>query len=495
VDDNGSVLLHGRQRWVVLGVILTGTFMNVFDFFTVNVATPSLHHDLGSGPAALELIVGGYGLTYSLGLVTGGRLGDRYGRRRLFFGGMVVFALASAASGTAPTSAALVAARLLQGASASIMMPQVLSIIRVSFATEERRAALAVLGTTIALGQVSGQALGGIILSANIFGLSWRPIFLVNVPVAALAMLLGFRRVPESTSPTRPSLDLPGVFLLTATATLLVLPLVAGRTLHWPLWTWCCLAAVPGGTWALIAWEQRAGRDRQPLVDLGLFRSRDFTVGLLINVSLFATMTSFFFVLGLYLQEGRGDGPLTAGLSFVPLAVGNFTASVCTSRLVARYGRDVLSAGAVLQVVGLIMLVADTTWPSTLGSLLLPAIFVFGLGQGLLVPSIIGVVLARIRSEDSGAAGGVLVMVQQLFGTIGLVVVSICFFAFTGAGHLLGYTRAFRAAVVCDIGLATATLVCSRFLAGRDATRRAQDQDPAALARPATSDLDGAVVT
>src|ERR1700679_1070544 len=142
MNDGAAVYLQGRQRWVVLGVILTGTFMNVFDFFVVNVATVSLHHDLGSGPAALELIVGGYGLTYSLGLVSGGRLGDRYGRRRLFFSGMVVFALASAASGAAPTSAALLFPRLIQGASASIMMPQVLSIIRVSFPTAERRKAL-----------------------------------------------------------------------------------------------------------------------------------------------------------------------------------------------------------------------------------------------------------------------------------------------------------------------------------------------------------------
>jgi MFS family permease len=481
MNDGAAVYLQGRQRWVVLGVILTGTFMNVFDFFVVNVATVSLHHDLGSGPAALELIVGGYGLTYSLGLVSGGRLGDRYGRRRLFFSGMVVFALASAASGAAPTSTDLVIARLIQGASASIMMPQVLSIIRVSFPTAERRKALAVLGTTIALGQVSGQALGGVILSANLFGLSWRPIFLVNVPVATLAIILGWRRVPESTSPARPSLDIPGVALLTVTATLLVLPLVAGRTLHWPLWCWICLALVPGGTWALITCERRAKRHRQPLIDLDLFRSRDFSVGLLFNATLFATFSSFFFVLGLYLQDGRGDSPLSAGLSFVPLAVGNFLASLCTSRLVARYGRDVLSGGAALQILALGLLVAVTTWSASLGFLLIPAVFVFGLGQGLLIPSIIGVVLARIRSEDSGAAGGVLVMVQQLFGTVGLVVVSICFFAFTGAGHLLGYTHAFRAAIICDIGLALATLTCSRFLTGRL---------PAGALRPANAHAD-----
>src|SRR6204780_1043519 len=177
-EDTGT----GRSAVLVLAAVLPGLFMNVFDFFAVNVATPVLHRDLGSGPPALELIVGGYGLPFSLGLVTGGRLGDRYGRRRVFFAGMAAFTLASAASGLAPTSGILVIARLVQGAAAAMMVPQVLSIIRVSFPARERRIALSVYGMTIAAGQVSGQALGGILLSANIGGLGRGPIFLVNVP-------------------------------------------------------------------------------------------------------------------------------------------------------------------------------------------------------------------------------------------------------------------------------------------------------------------------
>src|SRR5580658_3949843 len=200
----------GRGAWLVLAAVLPGMFMNVFDFFAVNVATPVLHRNLGSGPPALELIVGGYGLTFSLGLVTGGRLGDRYGRRRVFFTGMAAFTLASAASGLAPTSDILVIARLAQGAAAAMMVPQGLSIIRVIFPARERRIALGIYRMTIAAGQVSGQALGGILVSADIGGLSWRPIFLVNVPVADLTFLFGFRSVPESRSPTRPGLDLAG---------------------------------------------------------------------------------------------------------------------------------------------------------------------------------------------------------------------------------------------------------------------------------------------
>jgi EmrB/QacA subfamily drug resistance transporter len=451
----------GRGAWLILAAVLPGLFMNVFDFFAVNVATPVLHSDLGSGPAALVLIVGGYGLTFSLGLVTGGRLGDRYGRRRVFFAGMAAFTAASALSGLAPTSDILVVARLLQGAAAAMMVPQVLSIIRVSFPARERRVALGIYGMTIAVGQVSGQALGGILLSADIGGLSWRPIFLVNLPVAALTFLFGFRRVPESVSPTRPSLDLAGVGLLTLAAGLLIIPIVEGGALGWPPWCWLSLAAVPAASAAFVWWERRVRASRQPLVDLGLFRSKDFRRGLFVNVTLYATISSFFFVLGLYLQTGRGESPLVAGLTFVPLAVGNFVASLSSSALVGRYGRSTLTAGAALQIAGLLVLLAASD-PRQPAILILGGATLFGLGQGLLIPPIIGVVLSRIPAADSGAATGVLVTVQQMSGTIGIALVSLGFF--TAAG---GYVAGFRVACVCDVALAAGSLALSRLLAPR----------------------------
>lgn len=448
-------------------------FMNVFDFFAVNVATTVLHRNLGSGPPALELIVGGYGLTFSLGLVAGGRLGDRYGRRRVFFAGMGAFTMASAASGLAPTSTALVVARLFQGAAAALMVPQVLSIIRVSFPARERRIALGLYGMTIAVGQVSGQALGGILLSANIAGLSWRPIFLVNVPVAAATFAFGFRRVPESRSPTRPSLDLAGVGLLTLAAGLLIVPIVQGGSLGWPLWCWLFLAAAPLAG-AAFTWRERRVRTtqppRQPLVDLGLFLSRDFRRGLFVNLTLYATISSFFFLFGLYLQTGRGESPLAAGLTFVPLAVGNFVASLSSSRLVERYGRTTLTAGAALQIAGLLMLLAAAD-PRQPIALVLGGVTLFGLGQGLLIPPIIGVVLSRIPVTDSGAASGVLVTVQQMAGTIGLALVSLAFFAYADAGHADGYVTGFRAACACDLALAVGSLGLSRLLAARSDRR------------------------
>jgi EmrB/QacA subfamily drug resistance transporter len=464
VAASESTATAGRGAWLVLAAVLPGLFMNVFDFFAVNVATPVLHAKLGSGPPALELIVGGYGLTFSLGLVTGGRLGDRYGRRRVFFLGMAAFTLASAASGLAPTSDILIVARLAQGAAAAMMVPQVLSIIRVSFPARERRVALGVYGMTIAAGQVSGQALGGILLSANVLGLSWRPIFLVNVPVAALTFLLGFRRVPESRSPARPGLDLPGVALLTLAAGLLIVPIVEGGALGWPVWCWLFLAAVPAAA-AAFAWREHRVRARSmPLVDLALFRSQDFRRGLFVNVTLFATISSFFFVLGLYLQTGRGDSPLFAGLTFVPLAAGNFAASLSSSGLVGRFGRGTLSAGAVFQAAGLLVLLA-AAGPGQPTVLVLAGVTLFGFGQGLLIPPIIGVVLTRVPVADAGAATGVLVTTQQMSGTIGLALVSLGFFAAAGGGRAAGYVAGFRVACACDLALVLGTFALTRLLA------------------------------
>jgi EmrB/QacA subfamily drug resistance transporter len=438
--------------------------MNTFDFFAVNVATSSLHRDLGSGPPALELIVGGFGLTFALGLVTGGRLGDRYGRRRIFLSGVLLFACASVISGVAPTSGVLIAARLAQGAASSLMVPQVLSIIRVSFPASERRIALACYGMTIAVGQLAGQVLGGIILSSDIAGLTWRPIFFVNAPVAAATVLLTIRVVPESRSPTRPSLDLVGVGLLTLASGLLIIPVVEGGSLGWPLWCWAFLAAVPAAGSLFVWWERRVRPRRQPLVDLGLFRSAEFRRGLFVNVTLYATISSFFFVLGPYLQLGRGDSPLQAGLTFVPLAAGNFVASMSSGVLVARYGRATLTVGAVLQAVGLLVLIAAAD-PRSATAGLVAGVALFGLGQGLLIPPIIGVVLSRVPVTDSGAATGVLITTQQLAGTIGIAVISLAFFAFAGGGQAGDYVTGFWVACACDVVLAIGSLTLSRLLA------------------------------
>ncbi len=447
---------------MALGILLTGAFMNVFDFFVVNVAVPTLHHDLHADPAALELVVGGYGLTYALGLVTGGRLGDRYGRRRMFRVGMVAFALTSLASGLAPTATTLVVFRLAQGLSAAVMMPQVLAMIRVTFDPARRRVALGMYGMTIALGQVSGQILGGLLLSADVAHLGWRPIFLVNVPIAAVGLVLGRRTLVETRAPERPGLDPWGVATLSLAVTLLVVPLLVGRELGWPAWCFALLVAVVPAGGLFVRLERRPRPGVTPLVDLELFATRQFRVGMLLNVSLFATITAFFFLLSLYLQDGRGDSALVAGLSFAPIAAGNLLGSMSSSSLVRRLGVGVLTAGALAQGVGLSLVLVDLHRTHGIDALLFAGLAVFGFGQGLLIPPILGLILARVRSASSGAASGMLVMTQQLSGTIGLVVVTLLFYGALGTATARArYAGAFRFSVVIELGLVACPLLAS----------------------------------
>ena len=238
------------SRWAALPVVLAGTFMVVLDFFIVNVAMPAMQADLHAGTGALEWVVAGYGLTFATLLITAGRLGDQFGRRRLFSVGLALFTLASAACGLAWSPAALVAARLVQGVAAALLSPQVLSIIGVAYTGEDRVRALSVYGIVLGLAAVGGQLVGGVLVQADVAGLGWRSCFLINVPVGLAALALAPRLVPESRAGRSSRIDVAGTVLVTAGLTAIILPLVEGRQHGWPLWTWLSLGAAPSRTGA-----------------------------------------------------------------------------------------------------------------------------------------------------------------------------------------------------------------------------------------------------
>src|SRR5690242_7050103 len=229
------------SRWAALPVVLAGTFMVVLDFFIVNVAMPAMQADLHAGTGALEWVVAGYGLTFATLLITAGRLGDQFGRRRLFSAGLALFTLASAACGLAWSPATLVAARLVQGAAAALLSPQVLSVIGVAYTGPDRVRALSVYGIALGLAAAGGQLVGGVLVQADVAGLGWRSCFLINVPIGVAALALAPRLVPESRAAGAPRLDLTGTLLLTAGLTAIILPLVEGRRHGWPEWTWASL--------------------------------------------------------------------------------------------------------------------------------------------------------------------------------------------------------------------------------------------------------------
>src|SRR5215475_2929468 len=272
------------RRWFMLPVVLLAMFMAGFDIWVVNVAAPSLQRDLHVSDAALQLIVGGYAFMYASGMVTGGRLGDLLGYRRLFMIGVASFALASLLCGLAQSPAELVGARLLQGLTGAAMVPQVLALITATFPARERSRALAWFGVTMGLAFVSGQILGGLLLRSDVFGLGWRAIFLVNVPVGAAALIAAALLVPQARGHRRPRLDPLGAVGVSASVALALVPLTLGHDEGWPAWAWISLAACLPVLAFTLAWERRlTRRGGEPLLDLPLFSDRAFSAGIAVN--------------------------------------------------------------------------------------------------------------------------------------------------------------------------------------------------------------------
>jgi EmrB/QacA subfamily drug resistance transporter len=416
--------------------------MVVLDFFIVNVALPSIQGRLRAGVSAVEWVVAGYALTSAIFVISGARLGDRLGHRQVFALGMALFTLASAGCGAAATPAELVVGRLVQGVGAALLAPAVLSIIGILYTGTDRLRALSAYGTTMGFAAAGGQLIGGALIALDPLGLGWRSCFLINVPVGTLALLLTPALIPDSARSARARLDLRGTALAMATLLALVLPLVEGRQTGWPLWTWLSLAASPVLLAAFLADQRRlAARGGAPLVDFGLFAHRSFSAGLLTQVCFWSGQASFFVVLALYLQEGRGMRPLTAGLAFSVLAGSYSVAAGVAPRLAARLGRRVITRGALVLAAGHAMLLAAVVAIGTHGSLVLlvPGLLAVGAGMGLVLAPLAGTILATLDPARAGAASGMLSTMQNVGNALGVAVTGVIFF---GALHR-GYAHAF----------------------------------------------------
>jgi EmrB/QacA subfamily drug resistance transporter len=425
----------------MLPVILSAMFMAMFDYFVVNVAAPSFQHDLHTSDAGLELIVGGYGFAYAAGLITGGRLGDLLGYKRMFIIGMATFTLASLACGIATSSSLLILARVVQGATAAAMVPQLLALINVVYPVAERPRAMAWFGATIGVGSVAGQVFGGGLLQANLFGWGWRPIFLVNVPIGIIAVALAARWLPAARGASRPKFDPIGAVAIAASIGLALVPMILGRAEGWPLWTWISLIASVPAMALSVRWEARlTKRGGSPMIDLALFRERSFSVGLALSGLMLAMFGGFMLSMTLFLQGGLHMSPVRAGLIFGPLGLAFATSSMFARRVTARHGSRVIAIGASFSTVGLILLgiILATRGDHVGGAELIPSMVLVGTGNGLVLPSLVGSVLAGIRSKNAGAAAGMLVTAQQFGGAAGVTVLGTVFFSALGAHPGLG---------------------------------------------------------
>lgn len=421
-----------RRRWIALAIVMTAAFMDLVDVTIVNIAIPSIQRDEGASVSQIQWITAGYALAFAAGLITGGRLGDIHGRKRLFLLGIGGFTVASALCGFAANPEMLVASRILQGAMAALMVPQVLSIVHATFPAHERGKVFGLFGAIVGLGAVSGPLLGALLTEWNLFGLGWRPIFLINLPVGIAGLILGRRFITESRAPKALRLDLAGVALVVLALLMLLYPLTRGHELDWPLWGHFSMAGSLVVFGALVAYERRkAARDGSPLIELSLFKVKSFAAGIAVQTVFGVALGIFFLVWTFYMQFGLGWSALRAGLTGIPFSVAvSVAAGLSVQQLVPRFGRKVLQAGALVMAAGVLLYIweADRYGMSISSWQMALPLTVMGVGMGLIVAPLTDAILSEVPREHSGSASGLLSTVQQMGNALGLGLVSVVFF-------------------------------------------------------------------
>ena len=471
------------QRWRALPIILIGSFLAFLDFFIVNIALPAMRADLSASAAQLQFIVAAYGIAFGVSLITGGRLGDIFGRKRVFLIGISGFTIASALCGLSPTPETLIACRVVQAICAAALTPQVLAIIRVEFATSERPIAIGLYGASMGLASITAQVLGGLLVSLNLFGWSWRLVFLVNIPIGLIAIALVSRMIRESRGSNRATLDLVGVALASLGLFLLIYPIVEGRESGWPAWSFGMLATTVPVLVGFVLYERQVIRSgRTPLIALHLFRIGVLRLGLVVSVAFFSTAGVFFVVLTVFLQAGLGLSAFQVGLMFLPFAIGFSASSTVSGSIVNRIGPRIINLGTCLMALGLLGIIAlARVSTATAGSatinlqLLVPIFFVYGLGQGLAQPALINTVIggAGVTGDDAGSAVGLFLTTAQSVIALGVAAIGDVFFSWLSETPTPAtYLNALTASLTCNFVLMVATFFLALLLPRRVAARR-----------------------
>lgn len=421
----------GRRLGVVLAVILFASFMDLLDATIVVVAGPTIMQSLAASDSQLQWIIAAYTLALGSGLITGGRVGDDYGRRRVFLLSLGGFTVASALCAVAPNPEVLIAMRVVQGMAAGLMVPQVFGIIRASVPEQARAKAFGAFGAVQGIAAIAGPLLGGALIEADLVGSGWRSIFWVNVPIGVVALVLGMKVLPESTSAYRSRLDVNGALLASASVLLILCPLVQGRSWGWPWWGYAIMFAGVAMMGAFLVYEARlAASGGQPLLPPALLRVSSFSAGAVAAALFFGGIGAFFLALSVYLQAGTGRSAWETGLVLLPYALGSIVTSGAGVALAARAGRTLLIAGALLLALsqGVLWWIVDSAGDPGYWSLAVPML-IGGLGLGLTAPILVNVVLAGVPGRDAGTAGGVLSTAVQIGGAAGVAVIGTLFFA------------------------------------------------------------------
>jgi EmrB/QacA subfamily drug resistance transporter len=433
----------GRVLWAILGLVLLADALDVIDATVTNIAAPTIARELNGGESLIKWLGPAYMLAMGVLLVVGGRLGDKFGQRRLFLIGMGGFTLASAVAGFSPDPALLIAARVAQGAFGALLIPQGMAIMTKAFDRDLLAKAFGLFGPVLGLASVGGPVLAGFIISADLFGLSWRPIFLANVILGVIGMVIAARILPCVDDGDRSTvLDGWGSGLLAVTMIGLLYGLIDGSTNGWSA---VPVASIAVGVLFFAAFAYRQRTAIHPLITPSLLQNRGFTSGMIVGLAVFAAGTGLIFVLSLFLQEGLHASPRNASLGLVPLTAGLIVAAFAAmGGLVAKLGRRLVFIGLTVVLVGCGGVLALVDHSGTKVSLwaLAPALFVVGIGIGLCFTTIPTVALGDAKPDEAGSASGSLSSIQQLASAIGSAAVTSIFFqaATSGLAHAMTVT-------------------------------------------------------
>jgi MFS family permease len=470
ISAKGKTATYGnKQRRLTLLVVALAFVLDLMDATILIIALPTIQHSMHASSSELTWMAAGYPLTFALLLITGGRLGDIFGYKRLFTVGVVGFLLSSLLVGVAWSPDVLIVSRLLQGGMAALMVPQVLSFVQLLYSAEERTTVTGMLGGLGMLATTIAPVVTGLLIKANVGGLSWRPVFLINVPICLAALWLSARHLPSRRSERQIRLDLRGTGLAISAVGLLVVPLVQGHDLGWPVWTSAMLiASVPTFAAFILSQRRADAAGRTPLVVLNLFRRKSFSIGLALSAIIAGTSTCFALTFTLLLQVGHAFTPIHTALTALFITAGIApTAGALSKKVIPALGRYSLAIGALTIAggMGAIGVIADSAGSAFSTWQIAPALVVIGVGMGLCFTALLPFVLSSVDPQDAGSASGTANAAQQVGGALGIALVGVVFF--TRLSSVGSYGHAYSAAAWLEVGLLTVASALSLLLPRR----------------------------
>jgi EmrB/QacA subfamily drug resistance transporter len=441
-----------RNKWLELAIVLSAPLLSVIDVFIINVAIPAIKKGVHANDAEIQLVIAGYLLGYAAFLITGGRAGDHFGRKKVFFWGMLAFTVASCFCGLSMNPLQLNITRFLQGLSASFMVPQTIAFIQILFTDPKERAkAIGMFGITLGLASVIGQVLGGYFSDTHWAIEGWRLIFFINLPIGIVTLWATHKYVEETKLNNGSKFDYSGIVILTAALFCLIFPLIEGREKGWPLWSIALLLS-SFGIFAYFVRNQKRklAANANPLIDVRLFRIKDFNIGLLAALFHFMLHTSYLLLSAVYLQNGLGVSALHCGLYFIAPGILFTFSSVMASRLMLRFGKRVVQIGALLLGVTFLLQI-EFLKPGASTLVILSLMGAWGFSNGLVLPSLLGIALKSVPGEYAGAAAGVYSTFQQTASALGVSIIGGIFFYYSAKGWQVAYTAGIIAILVCVV--------------------------------------------